>query len=170
VDIQEQDGALVMALKRRALWYMDRQGILAYEPVEGDFRITADVYTMKRADPGQAPGEDGTIQLGRAMARNGTGSQENYVFIVVGSTTNGLAVETKNTINDFSQYHGPDWDSASASLLLCRSGQTFALYKRHIGSDEAWIPAASFERPDLPENLQVGVNIYTDSAPIFRSA
>src|SRR5215217_5216261 len=144
VEIQAQDGALILTLRRRALWFMDRQGVLAYINVEGDFKITADLYTMKRSDPSQPPGGDGTVQLGGIKARNGTSGQENYVFIVVGDDGNGLSVETKNTINDFSEYNGPPWDSANASLRLCRAGQTFHLYKRHIDTDEPWTSAASF--------------------------
>ena len=165
VEIQAEEGALLLTLKRRALWFMDRQGVLAYTLVEGDFKITADLYAMKRSDPSQAPGGDGTVQLGGVMARDGTGGQENYVFIVLGDDGNGLSVETKNTVDDFSEYQGPPWNAASAGLRLCRMGQTFKLYKRHTESEEPWIPAASFERPDLPESLQVGVNIYTNSTP-----
>jgi len=165
VEVRTQEEALLLILRQRVLWFMDRQGVLAYKLVEGDFKISADLYTMKRSDPGQAPGGDGTVQLGGLMARNGTGAQENYVFIVVGDDGNGLSVETKNTVNDFSEYNGPAWDSAAASLRLCRVGSTFHLYKRHIGVEEPWIPAGSFERPDLPDSLQVGVNIYTNSTP-----
>lgn len=165
VEVQAEGEALILILRRRVLWFMDRQGVLAYTPVEGDFRITADLYTTKRSDPSQTPGGDGTVQLGGLMARNATGSQENYVFIVIGDDGNGLSVETKNTIDDFSEYDGPSWDSPNASLRLCRAGRTFHLYKRHIDSNEPWILAASFERPDLPESLQVGVNIYTNSTP-----
>src|SRR5690349_24639956 len=120
---------------------------------------------MKRSESGQVPGGDGTVQLGGLMARDATSGQENYVFIVVGDDGNGLSVETKNTVNDFSEYNGPTWDSADASLRLCRVGSTFRLFKRHVGSDEPWIPADSFERPDLSASLQVGVNIYTNSTP-----
>ena len=165
VEIQAEDGALLLILRRRVLWFMDRQGVLAYTPVEGDFKITADLYTMKRSDPSQAPGGDRTVQLGGLMARDGVSAQENYVFIVVGDDGNGLSVETKNTTNDVSEYDGPFWDSPNASLRLCRAGQTFHLYKRHIDNNEPWLLAASFERPDLPESLQVGVNIYTNSTP-----
>lgn len=42
------------------------------------------------------------------------------------------------------------------------------LYKRHSGTGEAWILAESYQRPDLPETLQVGANIYTDSTPDLR--
>ena len=165
VEVRTQDDALLLILRRRVLWFMDRQGVLAYKTVEGDFKMTADVYTMKRSEPGQAPGGDGTVQLGGLMARDAASRQENYVFIVVGDDGNGLSVETKNTVNDFSEYNGPTWDSADASLRLCRVGSTFRLFKRHVESDEAWMPADSFERPDLPASLQVGVNIYTNSTP-----
>src|SRR5215211_4196915 len=72
VEIQAQDGALILTLRRRALWFMDRRGVLAYTNIEGDFKLTVDLYTMKRSDPSQPPGGDGTVQLGGIMARNGT--------------------------------------------------------------------------------------------------
>ena len=92
-------------------------------------------------------------------------NRENYVFIVVGDDGDGLSIETKNTIDSLSKYNGPSWDAAEAELRLCRVGQTFNLYKRHVNSTENWISAASFERPDLPQTLQVGLNIYSDSTP-----
>jgi hypothetical protein len=68
-------------------------------------------------------------------------------------------------VDSFSKYDGPAWDSASAELRICRFGSTFNLYKRSVATNEAWMLAGSFDRPDLPDTLQVGVNIYTDSAP-----
>jgi hypothetical protein len=165
VEIKSEDGGLVMTLKQRALWFMERRGVLMYKPVDGNFKITAEVYTAKSSDPSQPPGGDSTVQLGGLMARNGNSGQENYVFIVAGNDGDGLSIETKNTIESFSKYSGPVWDSAEAELRLCRFGATFNLYKRHVGSNEAWTPAATFDRPDLPQTLQVGLNIYTDSAP-----
>ena len=84
VDIAFQDGALLFTLKYQALWFMKQRGVIAYQIVDGDFKITADVYTAKHSAPDQPPGGDGTVQLGGVMARNGDGGQENYVFIVVG--------------------------------------------------------------------------------------
>lgn len=55
--------------------------------------------------------------------------------------------------------------SPEAELRLCHLGGTFGLYKRHGGSKEAWTLADSFMRSDLPQSLQVGLNLYTDSAP-----
>ena len=89
----------------------------------------------------------------------------NAVFIVVGDDGDGSSVETKNTTDNFSEYNGPEWDSSDAQLSICRVGPTLTLYKRHVGTPEAWVQAASFDRPDLPAKLQVGVNIYSDSTP-----
>lgn len=165
VDIQSENGSLTLTLKRHALWFMEQRGVLVYKLVRGNFKITADVLTAKHSDPTQPPGGNGHVQLGGLMARNGNGGRENYVFIVAGDDGDGLSIETKNTTQGLSQYGGPRWDSADAELRLCRFGQTFNLYKRHINTAEAWIVAASFDRPDLPDDLQVGLNIYTDSTP-----
>lgn len=166
VDIQvEQDGSVLLTLKHHALWFMQQRGVLFYKQVSGNFMITADVSTAKSSNPSQPPGGDNTVQLGGLMARNGNGGQENYVFIVVGDDGDGLSVETKNTTQGLSKYEGPTWGSAEAELRLCRVGQTFNLYKRHINTNEPWTLAASYDRSDLPETLQVGLNIYTDSEP-----
>jgi hypothetical protein len=165
VDISLENGSLVLTLKQRALWFMEQHGVLVYKLVKGDFKITAEVHTAKTSDPTQPPGGDNTVQLGGLMARNGNPGRENYVFIVAGDDGNGLSIETKNTTNSMSEYSGPAWDSASAELRLCRFGPTFNLYKRRVSASEAWTLAAAFERPDLPEDLQAGLNIYTDSTP-----
>jgi hypothetical protein len=165
VEIKSENGTLTMKLIHRALWFMEQRGVLMYQSVDGNFRITADVHTAKSSDPTQPPGGNGSVQLGGLMARNDKGGQENYVFIVVGDDGDGLSIETKNTLDSLSKYNGPSWDSAEAELQLCRVGQIFNLYKRHVNSAEAWTSAASFDRPDLPQTLQVGLNIYSDSTP-----
>ena len=169
VDIQSDKGSLVMTLTHRALWFMQQRGVLLYKPVTGNFRITAEVHTSRSSDPNLPPGGDGKVQLAGVMARNGESTQENYVFIVVGDDANGLSVETKNTVDSFSKFDGPDWGSPEAELRLCRFGSAVSVYKRRAVTGEAWTEAASFERPDLPETLQVGANIYTDAAPDLQA-
>lgn len=165
VDIQTDGDALVLTLTRRALWFMDERGVFMYKPVTGDFRITARIHTSKLSDPTQRPGGDGTVQLGGLMVRAGQGGGENYVFIVAGDDGDGTSVETKNTVDSRSRYDGPDWDSPDAELRICRLGTTFTLYKRHLDTNENWIAAATLERADMPETVQVGVNIYSNSEP-----
>ena len=165
VNIQADGDALVLTLVRQALWFMNDRGVFLYKPVTGDFKITAEVHTSKHSDPSQPPGGDGSVQLGGLMARSGEGGSENYVFIVAGDDGNGTSIETKNTTDGISEYDGPAWDSPDVELRICRVGATFRLYKRHLGSEESWIPAATFDRADLPETLQVGVNIYSNDEP-----
>jgi hypothetical protein len=148
---------------------MDQRGVLVYKLVTGNFKITADVIAAKNSDPSQAPGDGQSVQLGGLMARNGDTISQNYVFIVVGEGAEGhLAVETKTTQDNLSKYEGPAWDSGQAELRLCRVTETFNLYKRHIGANQTWTLAESYQRPDLPATLQVGANIYTDSKPDLR--
>lgn len=165
VEIETDGDALVMTLTRRALWFMDERGVFLYKPVSGDFKITASLHTSKLSDPTQRPGGDGTVQLGGVMVRAGQGNGENYVFIVTGDDGDGTSVETKNTVDSLSRYDGPEWNSPDAELRICRVGATFSLYKRHLGTNENWIPAATFERTDMPETVQVGLNIYSNSEP-----
>ncbi len=165
VDIQSENGSLILTLTRHALWFMQQRGVLVYKPVSGNFKITADVHSAKHSDLTKLPGGDGSVQLGGLMARNGNGGQENYVFIVVGDDGDGLSIETKNTTQGLSKFNGPAWDSADAELRLCRVGQTFNLYQRHVNTRETWVLATAYDRPDLPNDLQVGVNIYTDGTP-----
>jgi hypothetical protein len=165
VEIKSDHGTLTMTLLHRALWFMEQRGVLLYQSVDGNFKITAYVHTAKSSDPTQPPGGNGSVQLGGLMVRNGQGGRENYVFIVVGDDGDGLSIETKNTVDSFSKYTGPAWDAAEAELRLCRVDQQIKLYKRHVGSSENWISAAYFDRPDLPQTLQVGLNIYSDSTP-----
>jgi hypothetical protein len=98
------------------------------------------------------------------MARDGASDQENYVFVVVGFDVNDLSVETKTTVNDVSHFVGPPWPDADAELRICRLGADFRLYKRRIGALE-WTAAATYERPDLPAELQVGLVVYTSVHP-----
>jgi hypothetical protein len=165
VEVTVENGTLILTLKQRALWFESEQGVLVYQPVTGNFKITADVRATKHSDPLRPPGDNGTVQLGGLMARNGNGGAENYVFIVVGNDGPGLAVETKTTVASQSQYQRSSWGSGEAALRLCRVTATVTVYKRHVGVTENWILAETYARPDLPETLQVGANIYTDNTP-----
>jgi hypothetical protein len=160
----DPDGALRMNLLTRVLWFHDERGSLLFDEVTGDFTITATVRTARVSDPGMPLGLNGVTQFGGLMARADEAS-ENYVFIVVGNSVDGPTVETKTTVNSRSTWDGPAWPSSDAELRLCRAGSTFTLLKRPADSDEAWTVAAEIDRPDLPEELQVGPNIYSDQEP-----
>jgi hypothetical protein len=164
VAASAEDGTLVLALTRRALWFQAQRGVLVWKPVDGAFRITATVSVERTSQPSAPLDEGGTVRLGGLMAR-ADGVRENHVFVVVGADANGLSVETKSTRNNDSRFDGPAWPAAAADLRLCRSGSTFTMLKRPAGSSDPWAVAATIDRPDLPSTLQVGPNLYTDGPP-----
>jgi hypothetical protein len=169
VDVEVADGALSLDMKKSALWYQAGRGTLLEKRVSGNFMVTATVHAQKASDASAMPASP--VQLGGLMARDpmGTdqGGEENYVFIVVGHDEDDISVETKSTTDSVSDYEGPSWPSAEAELRMCRVGATFQLYKRELGAT-TWELAKSYERPDLPEELQVGPNAYTAIDPDLR--
>lgn len=157
--------ALVMELIGPRLWFHAERGVLFFTEVTGDFVATATVRTTRTSDPAMPPGRDGTIQLAGLMARAEI-PVENYVFIVTGSIGAGNGVETKTTTDSRSIWvQRGVGDQGSADLRLCRKGEVFRLSWRPPNSDDDWQAISTFERPDLPETLQVGPNIYTDAVP-----
>lgn len=164
VQIEQTESGLAMTLIRKAPWLQASRGVLFYTFVTGDFRVTATVQTSKTSDSSRDPGGDGSVQLAGLMARAET-SQENYVFIAVGSDADGLSVETKSTTNGSSRFEGPTWPSGDAVLKLCRIGTTFTLWKQASDGSGDFALAATYRRPDLSGKLQVGANIYSDSTP-----
>ena len=165
VRISVDSAGLMLDLIGPLLWFNEERGVLFYRDVTGDFRATATVRTWKASDPSAAPGQDGTIQLAGLMARTEIPA-ENYVFIVSGSIGMSTGLETKTTTSSRSVYVQRGLPTGgNAELRLCRVGPTFELSWRHVDSAEAWTLMSTFERRDMPQTLQVGANIYTDSTP-----
>lgn len=160
----ENDGALHLELTEQALWFQASRGALLRleNPWQGDFVASASVSARRTSNASEPPAQ--LVELGGLMARDPDGTSENYVFIVVGRDENDLSVETKSTIDSQSSYDGPTWPNAEAELRLCRRGATFRAYKREIGGGE-WILAQTWQRPDLPTGLEVGLNVYSANAP-----
>jgi hypothetical protein len=166
VEVSARDGGLSLTLTAPALWFNDSTGVLAFKPVTGDFTVTATVRTRKASNPAEPPAP--AIRLGGLMARDpasDASQMQNYVHIVAGNGPSGvLAIENKTTVNSNSVYEAPEWPSPDAELRICRVGSTFNLYKRPVGSD-TWQRSASYDRPDLPDRLQVGADIYSPNPP-----
>lgn len=163
VQVGVAGGALSLRASSHSLWYQASRGPLVHKLVTGDFRVTARVHARRSTDESLAPSQN--IHLGGLMARDPASEPsgvENYVFIVVGQDENDPSVETKTTDDSQSTYQGPSWLEPDAELRICRLGSTLRLYKRPVGA-VTWTLAATFNRPDLPETLQVGPFIYAAS-------
>jgi len=158
-DITVADGSLSIVPHSGALWYQASQADLIYKLVTGNFKATTTVHARKASNPMQTPSQ--FADVGGIMARNPSGSSENYILGVVGyAEMNQLAVEHKSTTNGKSVY-GEVAFTPDAEFRMCRVGSTFTIYYRHPG-DTTWGPAFDpFERPDLPATVQVGAIAYT---------
>jgi hypothetical protein len=164
VAVSVAGGALHLVAARSSLWFDSSQGALVHKLVAGDFKATTTVHTRKASNPAVAP--DQSIELGGVMARSPASPPENYTFIVIGFGEQGhIAVEHKDTVNSSSQFSEVPW-TPDAELRLCRFGATVRVYRRHVG-DSGWgAPDLETTRPDLPETLQVGLNMYAaETAP-----
>ncbi|MGH1542658.1 MAG: hypothetical protein ACRBHB_19720 [Arenicella sp.] len=162
------NGGLFLELAGRRLWFDDDQGVLMHRPVSGNFKATTSVRVYRTSDSNLLP--QGAVQLAGLMVRDPASDMgsENYLFIVAGFDVNDISVETKTTINNVSTFEGPSWSGGEAELRICRIGTTFYLYKRlpgqstwQVADDPMTNPVWPFVRPDLPTELQLGLNIYT---------
>ncbi len=167
------NGALGLRPTTNTLWWMgDATGALVHKLVTGNFKITTAVRARRASKTSLAVGPT-DYQFGGIMARAPNSTSQNYVFGVIGDRGN-LQVETKSTINNESQVNAKDWPSGDAQLRLCRVGSMIHVLSRPI-SGGSWAIAAPwgppYERPDLPQTLQVGPIAYTwTNSPDLRAS
>jgi len=165
-DIAVADGSLSIAPHSGAAWYQASQADLVYKLVTGDFKATTTVHARKVSNRMQPPAQ--FADVGGIMARNPSGSGENYILGVVGyAEMNQLAVEHKSTTNSKSVY-GEVAFMPDAEFRMCREGSTFTIYYRAPGASSWGAAFAPFERADFPATVQVGAVAYTGvTAPDF---
>jgi Protein of unknown function (DUF1349) len=153
-------------------WFEDYHGVFLYKEVTGDFMVTTRIKAIGKHSAVPISAFSLTGVMARAP-RDGltvatwTPGRENWVFITtgVGHAVEGTPqIETKTTVNSVSDLRlipsVTDW----LDLRIVRVGQTFVMLYRLPG--ESWTLSRCFDRPDLPQRLQVGLNAYTDWEPI----
>jgi hypothetical protein len=88
---------------------------------------------------------------------------ENWLFIATGYGSGGIdgpQFETKTTTNSASDLWLTPSQANWVNLRILRGGEVFLLLYQFIGGP--WTLSRCFDRPDLPQGLQVGVHAYTD--------
>ena len=161
-SVQIQDGQVQVEPVANSLWFNADSGVLVYKNISGNFRVTS-YATVRSLDNPLLPPQ--AINLGGLMAHAPQllAADENYVHIAYGSVTGSAIVETKTTIDNQSNFQTSAWPTAEGELGICRVGDTFMLLNREFGSE--WQVVAQYERPDLPETLEVGMMSYSNANP-----
>lgn len=165
IDWRLNGEALVLNTTQESVWWQNSRGPMLFRPVKGDVTVSISLKARKASNPELAT--DSAYQFGGIMLRDPAGEKlltsENYVFNVVGNRgKNGIQVETKSTLNGSSSVQGTDWDSADVTLKIKRSGPTFSLFAKSQDKND-WQLVQEYQRPDLPEVLQLGVIVYSYS-------
>lgn len=191
IDVDTTQAGRLTMIPQSVVWYQDYRGPLVFKEVSGDFAFTTQVHVRDRDDIGGSdddlvPG-DGDFSLGGVMIRtprdiespadwnpgsrsdDGSNNGENYVFLSLGygdqATSGGqnqFSLEVKTTRNSDSQLQltglGPD--ANVVDIQIARVGtNVFALYR--VPGQE-WQVHRRYDRPDMPDTIQVGLVTYTD--------
>lgn len=145
-------------------WYHSESAGFVYKNIVGDFELISVVHAEEASGANAGDDISNDTQLGGLMARNGNSDTENYVFNVVGSRFDNPSIETKSTTNNNSNpIHAFLVATTRSELRMVRSGSVFYMYSRIIGAP-TWTLRSTFNRPDLPDTLQVGMIAYAFSS------
>lgn len=158
------DGATCM---NNCPWFHGQSAGFLYKNISGNFELISAVESEEASGLNIGDDISNDTQLGGLMAREPNGASENYVFNVVGIRFDDASIETKSTTNGNSGTIEPfGIASTRAELRMTREGSIFRMYSRDLGASE-WIHRSTFNRPDLPETLQVGLIAYAfESYPV----
>lgn len=138
-------------------WRNEHSAPYLYQTVRGDISIETSVLAGHVGVPDQTPNLP--FNSAGLLARDpvhGPG-HDNWVMLDIGYQGNWVGTEAKSTT-----------DSVTASVLargthhgrlrLCRVGTTWVL-ARWLTNDVAWVEVQRYERPDLPDEIQLGLAV-----------
>lgn len=148
-------------------WFDNWRGVLAYKLVEGDFVVTTRVQSRNRAETGPPGSQYSLAGIMIRTPRNITPATwtpggENYLFLSFGAAGDpgNYQFEVKTTVNSMSTLVYEDIASDESTIQAARFGEVFILLRRTPTT--AWTIHRRYHRPDMPQELQVGMTCYTD--------
>ncbi|BAH39995.1 MAG TPA: hypothetical protein DGD08_12405 [Gemmatimonas aurantiaca] len=162
--VEIRDGFLLLEPATSG-WYADFQAPFLFKDVTGDFtahtrvRVTGIGHEIPQALWSLAGLMVRAPRVGGMKAW--TPNTENWLFITTGIAARAgqPVIETKTTVNSQSTLRLHDIAPGPVELLLTRRGAKFELAYSQGGEFRT---LATFDRPDLPATIQLGVNAYTD--------
>jgi hypothetical protein len=172
-----QNGAVLLqptATGPAATWFQDEEGPALFKRVTGDFTVSAAMHVFNPASLSPIPVPPPiSYRLAGLIARDpaSAAGARNSVHVALGAGDPAVpvALEDKTTVSSQSSFMLHATSSIHQELQMQRSGATFTLRAREIGTT-TWSVVATHVRPDLPATLDVGPMIYSNQAPPFVAA
>lgn len=166
---QTVPGALTIVPGLTPGWFDSDDGPLVFKNIDGNFSVHTRLVADSLSSPGNPPGSN--FNSAGLMARNPAGASgpENYIMLNIGrqrvdsGIPSGVGSETKTTVNSNSTLFLDD-GASSGDLVLCRIGNDFHSF-RMLAGESGWTLTDSFNRPDLPSSLQVGMVVNAFNSP-----
>lgn len=164
---EEENGQRHLLIQPKvSSWYEDIIGGFLYQPVTGNFEVTARV----KASGNQGPTPIRSFSLGGLMVRaprevianRFDPGKENWLFLTTGTVDRPgePQFEVKTTMNSISTLRSYPAQTGWVDLRIVRLRELFTLLYRYIGGE--WTYLDQWVRPDLPQTVQVGLIAYTD--------
>jgi hypothetical protein len=148
-------------------WFEDYRGVYLYKEVSGDYIVSARVRATGKTGDTPVSSFSLTGLMSRAprsiTMQSWTPHGENWLFIATGygdGRIDGPQFETKTTTNSSSTLWLTRSEADRVNLRIVRIGEVFLMLYQFTGGP--WTLSRCFDRPDLPQTLQVGVHAYTD--------
>ena len=146
-------------------WFADDEGTFVFKSISGDFSVRSHARATAVSNPNLPP--QGQYKLGGIMIRNPASvpGDRNTLHVAVGAGSGSfpVAVEDKTTQNSQSVFLFNAIAQASCELRIQRRAAQFTLEYR-IDNNSPWLLARVFNRPDLPQTVQVGLMAYSFQA------
>lgn len=165
MDINQTSEGSLYIVPAAGSWYSRNTGHLSYKKIKGDFTVTMRVKVTGKTSPIPT----GAFDLAGLMARSPSlvdgevvpPTKENWEYHSTGGEGNKRILDFKTTVNSSSSFRIKEVNSEWIILRMSRVGTKIVkLYKEDDQGE--WQLASMNDRPDLPEELQVGVCVLTN--------
>ncbi|MFH1300286.1 MAG: hypothetical protein ABIK07_04430 [Planctomycetota bacterium] len=172
-DIAKTRPGWMVMIPFSSTWYMDYRGVLAYKQVKGDFVVTSNIRVARRGGDGAPRSNYSLAGLMIRTPREVTPQTwkpggENYIFLSLGAANRpgSYQFEVKTTVNSRSTLAVTEAGTPTAIIQIARIGNEFILLKKTPEGN--WNIHQRYNRTDMPQELQVGLTVYTDYSTASR--
>ncbi|WP_144394272.1 DUF1349 domain-containing protein [Pleionea sediminis] len=145
-------------------WYQGQDGPLFFKTISGNFVISASINVGRAGDPESAPTSN--YNAAGVMVRNPDSNlslNEDWLLLVIGRQGGWNGSLAESTIDSSTQIF-PQASSIRGEVRICRINSTYRLY-RNVENDPDWTLLATFERDDMPDEVQAGITAHAWSGP-----